>query len=761
MRSFLPVLRLRVLLAAGVFAAMPLAAASQGSGIFFFDYIPTAATTIDAAVTAIDAPNAGTKAQQGTIVVGIDTAGDVAGTYIDTNGLPHGFVLPIGGSITGFDASCSTGTYQGTVVRAINAGGDTTGYFTCSGATHGFVRSASGTIFSTFDATQSGYGTNSFAINSLGAVTGFTGTSQAGFVRNAGSTATTFSVPIPGGSQYDLYPTMGTAINTAGVIAGAYLSNTDHVSHGFVRAANGTITTFDPANVATSAASNSSSWNSGDVPTAIDTAGDISGSYTDTTGARHGYLRTAAGAITSFDATGAETSSCATSGVGSVACGTIAIGMDDAMNIVGTFFNSDGVACGFLRYGATGAFTTVCASEAGTGAYQGTGFVGVNPSGTVAGTYADSNNVLHGFTYSLPTTQTTTTLTPAPTPNPSVYGESVTLSATVSSSNGTPANGENVTFLSGTTTLGTGQLTSGVASLTTTALPVGTDSITAAYGGDTTFVGSSSTAVSQVVTQASSTTTLKSSLNPSTAGQSVTLTATISGQYGGLPTGSVAFSNGSTSLGSVTLNGSNQAVLTTATLPQGTDQITAVYSGDTNFTGSTSNTLSQVVAAAPAPDFSISLTPSAWTLDAGQSVGIVVTVAPVAGFNSQVSFSCSSGVTCSFSPQTITPGTSLTNWTTMTVTTSAATASLHRDSNPFLPASALAAVLCCMGWKKRRRLLMLVLLAVSMVGLGLMNGCGGASASQIQPTQQTVTVTASSGSLTHTANLALTVYPKP
>lgn len=715
-------------------------------------YIPTV-------VIAIDAPNAGTKAQQGTIVVGIDTAGDVAGTYIDANGLTHGFVLPAGGSITAFDAPCSTGTYQGTVVRAIDSAGDTTGYFTCSGQVRGFVRSASGAVFSSFDALQSGNGTSPFAINSQGAVTGFTGTNQEGFVRNSGSTVTTFSVPEPGQSQYG-YPTMGTAINSSGVIAGAYFSNKDNVSHGFARAADGTITTFDPANVAITPAGNTSTWNSGDVPTAIDTNGDIAGSYTDTTGARHGYLRTAAGAITPFDATGAATTPCATSGFGRVACGTIALGMDDAMDIVGTFFDSNSTACGFLRYGATGSFTTVCASEAGTGAYQGTGFVGVNPSGTVAGTYADSNNVLHGFTYSLPTTQTTTALTPAPTPNPSIFGEPITLSATVAAGSATPPNGDTVNFLFNNSSLGSGPLSNGVASYTMTGLVVGSYSITASFNGDSKYVASTSTAVNQVVTQASSTTTLKSSVNPSGAGQSVTLTATVSGQYGGVPTGSVAFSNGSASLGSANLIGSNQASLTTSALPQGSDSITAVYSGDTNFTGSTSTGLTQVVAAAPTPDFSISLTPSAWTLDAGQSTGIQVTVAPVAGFNSQVSFSCSAGVSCSFSPQTVTPGTSLVNWTTMTVTTTATSASLHRNPSPFLPGSALAAVFCCIGWKRRRRLQMLVLLAVSMAGLGLLNGCGGGSSvSQIQPTLTTVTVTATSGSLTRTATLSLTVYP--
>jgi hypothetical protein len=130
--------------------------------------------------------------------------------------------------------------------------------------------------------------------------------------------------------------------------------------------------------------------------------------------------------------------------------------------------------------------------------------------------------------------------------------------------------------------------------LTSTELPTGTDSITAVYAGGANFAGSTSAAVSQVVGKASSTTSLKSSLNPSTAGQSVTLTATVSGQFGGAATGSVTFSNGSTNLGSISLSG-NSAGLTTAALPAGADSITAVYSGDGNFTASASNALSQVV----------------------------------------------------------------------------------------------------------------------------------------------------------------------
>jgi hypothetical protein len=168
------------------------------------------------------------------------------------------------------------------------------------------------------------------------------------------------------------------------------------------------------------------------------------------------------------------------------------------------------------------------------------------------------------------------------------------LTAAVSSSSGAPPNGENVTFMSGTTSLGTAQFTSGVASLTTTALPTGTDSITAVYSGDSDYSGSTSTAVSQKVNKASSSTTLSTSLSPSAFGQSVTFTANISGQFSGVATGTVTFSNGSTSLGSGTVS-SNMASLTTAALPAGTDSITASYSGDSNFTGSTSNAVSQTV----------------------------------------------------------------------------------------------------------------------------------------------------------------------
>jgi len=94
---------------------------------------------------------------------------------------------------------------------------------------------------------------------------------------------------------------------------------------------------------------------------------------------------------------------------------------------------------------------------------------------------------------------------------------------------------------------------------------------------------------------ATSNTALASSLNPSTAGQSVTFTATVTGvATPGTPTGTVTFKDGATTLSSVVLSG-GVAKFSTSTLTVGTHSITAVYGGDATFVGSTSAVLSQVV----------------------------------------------------------------------------------------------------------------------------------------------------------------------
>jgi hypothetical protein len=176
--------------------------------------------------------------------------------------------------------------------------------------------------------------------------------------------------------------------------------------------------------------------------------------------------------------------------------------------------------------------------------------------------------------------------------NPSIYGQSVILTATVTSSNGTTPSGK-VTFENGTKSLGTATLSGGVAALTTSTLPVGTLAIAASYDGDTTHLKSKSSALTQIVDQATSTTVVVSSLNPSTTGKTVKFTATVTSPTT-KPTGTVTFMDGGTALGTQTL-AKGKASYSTSTLSAGSHNITAVYVGNTDCAASTSAVLSQVV----------------------------------------------------------------------------------------------------------------------------------------------------------------------
>ncbi len=210
--------------------------------------------------------------------------------------------------------------------------------------------------------------------------------------------------------------------------------------------------------------------------------------------------------------------------------------------------------------------------------------------------------------------------------NPSTSGESVTFTATVTATTGATPTGT-VTFTSGTTTLGTGTLAGGVATFATTALPVGSSSITASYGGSSTDVASTSSALTQVVNVSPTATALKSSANPSTSGESVTFTATVTATTGATPTGTVTFTNGTTTLGTGTLAGGVATFATTA-LPVGSSSITASYGGSSTDVASTSSALTQVVNVSPT---ATALKSSANPSTSGESVTFTATVTATTG----------------------------------------------------------------------------------------------------------------------------------
>jgi hypothetical protein len=199
-----------------------------------------------------------------------------------------------------------------------------------------------------------------------------------------------------------------------------------------------------------------------------------------------------------------------------------------------------------------------------------------------------------------PVSSTPTTTVLASNSNPSVYGEAVTFTATVSGPGGTPTG--TATLMEGTKRLAAATLTNGTATFTDAALPAGSASLTVVYGGDAFFSGSTSAPLTQTVQRARTTDTLSVTPPSPVAGQLVTLTAVLAAVApgGGIPQGTVTFHDGPEILGTARLNSSGVATLQTSTLPVGTNALTAYWGGDSNYFGSTSPVVTIVVG--PLPD---------------------------------------------------------------------------------------------------------------------------------------------------------------
>jgi hypothetical protein len=182
-------------------------------------------------------------------------------------------------------------------------------------------------------------------------------------------------------------------------------------------------------------------------------------------------------------------------------------------------------------------------------------------------------------TVTLTVTKTTPTVILTSLANPSVYGGSVTFTATTNA-----AGAGTVLFYDGGSLLGPGTISGGVATYTLNSLGGGTHSISASYAGDSNYLSALSAALSQVVTKSPVTITVTSSVNPSNFGQSVTFTFTVTGVAGlATPTGSIAFTDGGTLIASPVLNPLGVATYTTVTLSGGSHSLAAVYGGDANY----------------------------------------------------------------------------------------------------------------------------------------------------------------------------------
>src|SRR5206468_1421962 len=99
------------------------------------------------------------------------------------------------------------------------------------------------------------------------------------------------------------------------------------------------------------------------------------------------------------------------------------------------------------------------------------------------------------------------------------------------------------------------------------------------------------------VVNAETTTTLTTSPNPSSLGQAVTMTATVASVRPGtgVPTGTVTFRDGDTTIGTATLDATGSASIIISTFTAASHSLTAVYGGAGNFLASTSAAVTQVV----------------------------------------------------------------------------------------------------------------------------------------------------------------------
>lgn len=316
------------------------------------------------------APGAGTGEAQGTIPSWINNAGTVAGFYVDSAYVCHGFVRATSGGITSFDApgAADSGGSDlgciGTVGVWINTTGAIAGFYVPTGQVpyrRGFVRSSSGSI-QTFDV--SGNTTVAWSINDFGTVAGYyqtlVDTVNHGFLRSAHGTITTFDVPGAGTGLYQ--GTVPLAVNDTGVVTGYYYDS-GSVAHGFVRAADGTITTFDAPGAGFS----------GTMPSDINSAGTIIGSYVSAASESQvvGFVRATDGTITSFD------------GFPQPSNITFPYAVNSKGVIVGN--NSPGPGLAFER--SPNGKTADFAVPGGTGGTYPTQVSGINSTGVITGQY--------------------------------------------------------------------------------------------------------------------------------------------------------------------------------------------------------------------------------------------------------------------------------------------------------------------------------------------------------------------------------------
>jgi hypothetical protein len=272
-------------------------------------------------------------------------------------------------------------------------------------------------------------------------------------------------------------------------------------------------------------------------------------------------------------------------------------------------------------------------------------------------------------------------------------------------------------------------------SLNTSLLAIGNHTISSTYSGDPSFTSSVSSPVTIAVDKGITATSL---WTPSGAlpNQPTSLWAYVFPSGSGQPTGSVQFYAGANTIGGpIPLQG-YYAVLITSQLPSGSNSITASYSGDTNFNGSSSPAQTVVVGY---PDFQLGINPGSLVVTPAKPGQATLLLSPssVLGFFGNVSLSCSglpAGASCSFQPATLQLNGVTVTTAIVTISSSAGSAASARLSVPIKkygrPLFSLALVGFVMIFLPRGRKKGLRIVLFCGYLAACLAGCGGGSSSK-------------------------------
>jgi FG-GAP-like repeat/Bacterial Ig-like domain (group 3) len=371
----------------------------------------------------------------------------------------------------------------------------------------------------------------------------------------------------------------------------------------------------------------------------------------------------------------------------------------------------------------------------------------------------------------VPNITLTTSITPVRQLNPVTFIADVTPSAPSTSSPG-----GSVVFKADGDVLGSAPLLGTTARLPVDALSqvvfptAGLHNITATYGGDASFPPATSITLvedvrSLTAVRTASSVHLTASLFPA-ATQVFALKATVVGVSN--PPSKLIYRVNGAFLASATQNSPNPVFFTPQF--QGSYTLSAEYPGDAVLAPSTGTTT--LVVGNPNGDFSIGASPASATIKAGQSATFTITISPVNGMNSPVTFACSglpAASSCAFSPASVTPtGSPVSTTLTISTTGPSAAAVSFTGLRPWIfvswsLATMLGFFMLRAGTLSKNARRYLVVFGCIALLLCLVS-CGGGNGPQQNPQNGTppgtsnITVTAASGS-SHSAPLSITVTP--